>query len=42
MERLILAILGDAWPEAMTSTQLADALLDAARSEHERLAEASR
>ncbi len=28
MERLILAILAAAWPEAMTSTQIADALLD--------------
>jgi len=28
VERLILAILAAAWPEAMTSTQIADALLD--------------
>ena len=26
MERLILSLLADAWPEAMTSTQIADAL----------------
>lgn len=27
MERLILAVLADAWPEALTSTRIADALL---------------